>query len=75
MVKCLPEFEYFTVFLKNRNFISKIKRSKVTDYAALNIYEPQHEISNNVVVRPAKAQTSLRIHRVIRAIASRLNIL
>ena len=25
----------FTVFLKNRNFISKIKRSKVTDYAAL----------------------------------------
>ena len=35
MVKCLPEFEYFTVFLKNRNFISKIKRSKVTDYAAL----------------------------------------
>ena len=35
MVKCLPEFEYFTVFLKKRNFISKIKRSKVTDYAAL----------------------------------------
>ena len=31
MVKCLPEFEYFTVLLKNRNFISKIKRSKVTD--------------------------------------------
>ena len=25
----------FTVFLKNRNIISKIKRSKVTDYAAL----------------------------------------
>ena len=25
----------FTVFLKNRNFISKIKRSEVTDYAAL----------------------------------------
>ena len=36
MVKCLPEFEFFAVFLKNRNFISKIKRSKVTDYAALN---------------------------------------
>ena len=35
MVKCLPEFEYFTVFLKNRNVISKIRRSKVTDYAAL----------------------------------------
>ena len=37
MIKFLPEFEdFFTVFLKNRNFISKIKRSKVTDYAALN---------------------------------------
>ena len=36
MVKCLPEFEYFSVFLKNRNFISKIRISKVTDYAALN---------------------------------------
>ena len=35
MVKSLGEFEYFTVFLKNRNFTSKIKRSKVTDYAAL----------------------------------------
>ena len=29
-------FSYFTVFLKNRNISSKIKRSKVTDYAALN---------------------------------------
>ena len=37
MLKCLPEFEYFTVILKNRNIISKIRRSKVTDYAALNI--------------------------------------
>ena len=27
---------FFTVFLKNRNISSKIKRSKVTDYAALN---------------------------------------
>ena len=36
MVKCLPEFEQFTVVLKNRNIISKIKRSKVTDYAVLN---------------------------------------
>ena len=26
-------FSFFTVFLKNRNIISKIKRSKVTDYA------------------------------------------
>ena len=37
MIKCLPEFEYFTEFLKNRSFICKIRRSKVTDYAALNI--------------------------------------
>ena len=28
-------FSFFTVFLKNRNIISKIKKSKVTDYAAL----------------------------------------
>ena len=28
----------FTVFLKNRKFISKIKRSKVADYAALNCF-------------------------------------
>ena len=27
---------FLTVFLKNRNISSKIKRSKVTDYAALN---------------------------------------
>ena len=27
---------FFAVFLKNRNIISKIKRSKVTDYAALS---------------------------------------
>ena len=26
---------FFTVFFKNRNISSKIKRSKVTDYAAL----------------------------------------
>ena len=27
----------FTVFLKNKNIIFKIRRSKVTDYAALSI--------------------------------------
>ena len=27
-------FEYFIVFLKNRNFISKIRKTKVTNYAA-----------------------------------------
>ena len=34
MVKCIAEF-FFTVFSKNRNISPKIKRSKVTDYAAL----------------------------------------
>ena len=37
MVKCLPEFEYFTVLLKKKNIIFKIRRSKVTDYAALKL--------------------------------------
>ena len=32
-------FSFFTVFLKNRNIISKIKRSKVKDYAALKVIE------------------------------------
>ena len=36
MVKTLPEFEYlFTVFFNNKNFFSKMRISKVTDYAAL----------------------------------------
>ena len=33
MVECLPEFEYFYRVVEN--IISKIRRSKVTDYAAL----------------------------------------
>ena len=45
MVKCLPEFEYFTVFLKNNNIIFEIRRSKVTDYAAL-----KNKICRDVVV-------------------------
>ena len=35
MVKCLPEFEYFYCVLEKKN-IFKIRRSKVTDYAALS---------------------------------------
>ena len=33
-----PEFEYFKCILENRNlfFSSKIRRSKITDYAALS---------------------------------------
>ena len=37
MEKCLPEFEHFSVFLKNKSIISKIRRSKVTDYVALKL--------------------------------------
>ena len=37
MVKGLPEFEHFTVFLKNIKFVSKIRRSKITNYAALSV--------------------------------------
>ena len=39
MVKTLPEFEYFTVFLNNRNFFTKMRISKVTDCAALRMYQ------------------------------------
>ena len=35
MVKCYLNLSIFTVFLKNKNIIFKIRRSKVTDYAAL----------------------------------------
>ena len=31
-------YTWILVFLKNRNIISKMKRSKVTDYAALTLY-------------------------------------
>ena len=36
MVKCLPESEYFYCVLEKTNIIFKIRRSKVSDYAALN---------------------------------------
>ena len=36
MVKCLPEFDCFNVFLKIETLFSKIRISKVTDYATLN---------------------------------------
>ena len=41
MVNFYLNFGIFTVFLKNRNFISKIRRSKVTDYAALTHRESE----------------------------------
>ena len=38
MVKVYLNLSIFTVFLKNRNFLSKIRISKVTDYAALSFH-------------------------------------
>ena len=35
------------MFLKNRNIISKMKRSKVTDYAALNLKNKESADVNN----------------------------
>ena len=38
MVKCYLNLSIFTLLLKNKNIIFKIRRSKVTDYAALNTH-------------------------------------
>ena len=35
LLKYIPEFYFFAVFLKNKHIFFKIKKSKVTDYAAL----------------------------------------
>ena len=50
MVKCYLNFSFFTVFLKNRNFISKVRISKVTDYAALReaLNDVETSIGTNV---------------------------
>ena len=51
----------FTVFLKNRNISSKIKRSKVTDYAALiPENEIQHENSSLISIDPASQKIYLK---------------
>ena len=47
MINFLPNLRILTVFLKNRNFISKIKRSNVTDYAALRYLSPMEELYLN----------------------------
>ena len=53
MVKSLPEFDFFfTVFLKKTHFISKIRISKITYYAALSIgLIPSLEINSFVNLR------------------------
>ena len=38
----------FTAFLKNKNIIFKIRRSKVTDYAALNQKQKNPKIASGV---------------------------
>ena len=43
-------FSIFTVFLKNRNIIFKMKISKVTDYAALSVNV--HELDNQQWINP-----------------------
>ena len=46
-------FSNFTVFLKNRNIISKMKRSKVTDYAALKLLsESEHKVTVSLLLKP-----------------------
>ena len=62
MVKCLPEFEFFYCILENRLFISKIKRSKVTEYPALINWCQEKRTSWHV--RPSKTQIILRIRAV-----------
>ena len=51
------------MFLKNRNIISKMKRSKVTDYAALKV-TPSTRLCLNA---PYKVQ--LNIQRCVRTLA------
>ena len=40
-------FSIFNVLLKNRKFISKIRRSKVTDYAALTYMYKVYKMSKS----------------------------
>ena len=42
MIKCLPEFEYFYCVLENKNIVFNIRRSKVTDYAALSVQKSDY---------------------------------
>ena len=43
MLNVYLNLSIFTVFLKNKNIISKIRRSIVTDYAALNELNVLHD--------------------------------
>ena len=50
MVKCLPEFEYFYCVLESKNIIFEIRRSKVTDYAALSGISPESSLFDKIPV-------------------------
>ena len=49
LINCLPEFEYFTVFLKNRNLFQKLPDQKLQTMA-----NPKH-IVYVVMLRPCIA--------------------
>ena len=63
MVKFLTEFEYLYCILEKNNFISKIKISKVTDYAAL------------ILVVPSAASCSISSLNSLPAIAPITNVI
>ena len=62
MVKCYLNLSIFTVFLKNQNFISKMRISKVTDYAALSRaiqYLHNVEVCTTVVAATCKIKQNM----------------
>ena len=71
MVNVYLNLSFFTVVLKNRNFICKIRRSKVTDYAALNILYSinTRDIQNTYIVLFNKSVTvlprAMQYHRLV----------
>ena len=61
MVKCLPEFEYLYCFLEKEKNISKIRRPKVTDYAALKDFGGKIEVCHFGVTyfRPVRIRCTI----------------
>ena len=59
-----------------KGFIATGPGSKLLDYTLIIIYEPVHEISNNLVYATSKASDQpAHTRSLIRAFASRLSIL
>ena len=66
----------FKVFLTFQPFLDKKSANGYTESVVVDSYEPWHEISNNVVCVTSKASDQpAHTHSLIRAFASRLNIL